>query len=184
MRKGITDFWKTSQSHSLTRDPSEPLKRENYWKSVLEVASRVHKTEVFKKGWNLQVVLVCELHHEKTLFFMEERNGTFTMKLSSAALSYLNAHFLKCEHCVCRPPFRSEKFNIVSNDHEHAQKCSFCVSVCKTTFDKPSITEYNSFRDSFPVCKMHKCTTRKNFEISSISIPSHQHWCKRLQGVD
>ena len=132
MRKGITDFWKTSQSHSLTRDPSEPLKRENYWKSVLEVASRVHKTEVFKKGWNLQVVLVCELHHEKTLFFMEERNGTFTMKLSSAALSYLNAHFLKCEHCVCRPPFRSEKFNIVSNDHEHAQKCSFYVSVCKT----------------------------------------------------
>ena len=31
---------------------------------------------------------------------MEERNGTFTTKLSSAALSYLNAHFLKCEHFV------------------------------------------------------------------------------------
>ena len=28
----ITDFWKTSQSHSLT-GPSEPLKRENYWKA-------------------------------------------------------------------------------------------------------------------------------------------------------
>ena len=28
---------------------------------------------------------------KKSFFFMEERDGIFTMKLSSAALSYLNA---------------------------------------------------------------------------------------------
>ena len=35
MRKDITDFWKTSQFIDKT-DPSEPLKRENCWKSFLK----------------------------------------------------------------------------------------------------------------------------------------------------
>ena len=38
MRKDITDFWKTSQFIDKT-DPSEPLKRENYWKNVLKTVT-------------------------------------------------------------------------------------------------------------------------------------------------
>ena len=38
---------------------------------------------------------------------------------------------LKYRH-VCRP--RSEKFNVVSNDHGRTQKFDFCVSVVKTNF--------------------------------------------------
>ena len=29
---------------------------------------------------------------------------------------------------------RSEKFNIVSNDHERTQRCDFCIPVCQTNF--------------------------------------------------
>ena len=51
---------------------------------------------------------------------------------------------------------RSEKFNIVSNDHGRTQKCNFCVSVCKTNFtDHHTTNTMNGFRDSVLVCKMH-----------------------------
>ena len=62
---------------------------------------------------------------------------------------------------------RSEKFNIVSNDHGHTQKCDFCVLVGKTDFtDRDTPDTINGFRDSFLFCKMHSyyCTIRKNFE--------------------
>ena len=75
---------------------------------------------------------------------------------------------------------RSEKFNIVSNDHGRTQKCDFCVSVVKTNFaDHHTPDTINGFRDSFLVCKMHNfyCTIGKNFEHfhSFLLIrPSHQ----------
>ena len=83
---------------------------------------------------------------------------------------------------------RSEKFNIVSNDHGRTRKCYFCVSVCKTNFtDHHTPDTINGFRDSVLVCKMHNCycAIRKNFE--------HFHFfpsdllikrCKRLQWLD
>ena len=69
---------------------------------------------------------------------------------------------------------RSEKFNIVSNDHGRTQKCDFCVLISKTNFtDHHTPHTIHGFRDSVLVCNMHDCycTIRK---ISSISIPSHQ----------
>ena len=69
---------------------------------------------------------------------------------------------------------RSEKFNIVSNDQGRTRKCGFCVSVCKTNFtDHHLPNTIHCFRDSFPVCKMHRCMTRKNFEHFH-SLPSTQ----------
>ena len=65
---------------------------------MLKVASRVQKIEVFKKGWNFAS---CSFFASLQVpswknFFMKERNSffflIFTMKVSSAALSYLNAH--------------------------------------------------------------------------------------------
>ena len=60
---------------------------------------RFRKLKSSKKVKILECAIVClqvwKLHHEKH-FFMEEINSffllIFTMKLSSAALSYLNAH--------------------------------------------------------------------------------------------
>ena len=61
----------------------------------------------------------------------------------------------------------SEKFNIVSKDYGHTQKCGFCVSVGKTNFTGYHTPDtINGFRDSILVCKMHDChcTIRKNFQ--------------------
>ena len=61
---------------------------------------------------------------------------------------------------------RSEKFNIVSNDHGSTQKCDFCVSVCKTNLsDHYAHDTIHGFRDSVLVCKMHNyfCTIRNQF---------------------
>ena len=61
---------------------------------------------------------------------------------------------------------RSEKFNIVSSDHERTQKCGFCASVCKTNLINYHTPDtINGFRDSVLVCKMHDCycTVRKSF---------------------
>ena len=89
--------------------------------------------------------------------------------------------------CVCQP--RSEKFNIVNNDHGHTQKCDFCDSLGKTNFtDHHTLNTINGFRDSVLVCKMHDCycTIRKNFEKNLLLIrPSHQiKRCRRLQWLD
>ena len=74
--------------------------------------------------------------------------------------------------CVCRP--RSEKFNIISNDHGRVQKCNFCVLVCKTNFaDHHTPDTINGFRDSVLLCKMQTATVRYA-KISSISIPCHK----------
>ena len=62
---------------------------------------------------------------------------------------------------------RSEKFNIVSNNHGRTEKCDLCFSVGKTNFrDHHTPDIINGFRDSALVCKMHDCycTIRKNFE--------------------
>ena len=83
---------------------------------------------------------------------------------------------LKCD-CVCRP--RSEKFNIVSNDHGRTQKCDFCVSVYKTNFtDHHTPDTIHGFSDSILVCKTRDCycTVRKNIELFH-SFPS------RYQGM-
>ena len=74
---------------------------------------------------------------------------------------------------------RSEKFDIVSNDHGSTQKCHFCVSVDKTNFtDHQKPDKINGFKDSVLVCKMHDCycTIRKHFEHfhSFSSGPHHQ----------
>ena len=69
---------------------------------------------------------------------------------------------------------RSEKFNIVSNDHGHTQKCDFCLSVGKTNItDHDTPDTINGFRDSVLVCKMHDryCAIRKNFEHFHSSSP-------------
>ena len=63
---------------------------------------------------------------------------------------------------------RSEKFNIVNNDHGRKLKSDFCVSVAKTSFtDHHTPDTINGFMDSVLVCKMHDCycTTSKNFEL-------------------
>ena len=53
---------------------------------------------------------------------------------------------------------RSEKFNIVSNDHGCTQKCDFCVSIGKNNFTDHHTTDtIKGFSDSFLVCKMHDC---------------------------
>ena len=50
---------------------------------------------------------------------------------------------------------RSEKFNIVSNDHGRTQKCDFCVSFDKTHFtERDTPDTINGFRDSVLVCKI------------------------------
>ena len=62
---------------------------------------------------------------------------------------------------------RSEKFNIVSNDHGRTQECDFCISVGKTNFtDHDTPYTINVFRNSVLFCKMHDCycTILKNFE--------------------
>ena len=62
---------------------------------------------------------------------------------------------------------RSEKFNIVSNDHGGTQKCNFCISGGKTnSTDHHTPDTINGFRDSVLVCKMYDCycTISKNFE--------------------
>ena len=72
---------------------------------------------------------------------------------------------------------RSEKFNIVSNDHGRTQKYDFCVSVRKTNFtDHRTPDIIHGFRDSVLVCKMHDCycTISKNFE-HFYSFPSVSH---------
>ena len=74
---------------------------------------------------------------------------------------------------------RSEKFNIVSNDHGRKQKCDFCIPVRKTNFTdhrRPagSWNTINSFRDLVLVSKMHDCMICKISEHYGISIPSHQ----------
>ena len=89
---------------------------------------------------------------------------------------------------------RSEKFNIVRNDHGRTQKCDFCVSVGKTNFtDHNTPDAINEFRDSVLVCKMHDCycTIRKNFEhfhpfSSGLLIKRCKQWAsgKRLQCLD
>ena len=54
------------------------------------------KLGLWKRLKFCNLFLFCELHHEKKLFFMDERNAVFflifTMKLFSATLSYLKAH--------------------------------------------------------------------------------------------
>ena len=50
--------------------------REDIPLKLIMVGSRVQKFEVFKKG-SSKLFLLCELHYEKTFFFMEERNGVF-----------------------------------------------------------------------------------------------------------
>ena len=62
---------------------------------------------------------------------------------------------------------RSEKFNIVSNDHGRTQKSDFGASVCKTNFrDHHTPDAIHRYRDSVQVCKRHGCycRIRKNFE--------------------
>ena len=64
---------------------------------------------------------------------------------------------------------RSEKFNIVSNDHGRMLNCDFCIPVCKTDFTDHhtllrSWNTIHGFRDSVLVCKMYNCMIRKNFE--------------------
>ena len=64
----------------------------------VKVAARVEeKTEVLKKRWNLQVVLVLRFASWKKIIFYHGGKKrcfffTFIMKLSSAAPSYFNAH--------------------------------------------------------------------------------------------
>ena len=84
---------------------------------------------------------------------------------------------------------RSEKFNIVSNDHGRTQKCDFCVSVCKTNFtDHHTPDTKYVFRDSVLFCKIHDCycTIRKDIESISIRtfpfVPIKK--CERLQWLD
>ena len=63
--------------------------------------------------------------------------------------------------------YRSEKFNVVSNDHGRTQECDFCVSVCKSNVTDHHTTDtINGFRNSVLACKMHDCycTIGKNFE--------------------
>ena len=76
---------------------------------------------------------------------------------------------------ICRSP--SEKFNIVSNDHGHTQKCNFCVSNSKTNFkDHDTPDTINGFRDSVKGYKMHDCywTICKNFGHIRPIRPFHQ----------
>ena len=41
---------------------------------------------------------------------------------------------------------------------ERAQKCNFCVSVCKTNFtDHHTPDTIHCLKDSVLVCKMHEC---------------------------
>ena len=48
-----------------------------------------------------------------------------------------------------RPGLRSEKFDVVSNDHGRTQKCDFCVSVGKTKFtDHLTPNTIKGFSDS------------------------------------
>ena len=80
---------------------------------------------------------------------------------------------------------RSEKFNIVHNDHGRTQKCNFRVSVCKTNFtDHHTPDTINGYRDSVLVCTMQDryFTIRKNFEhFHSLSSGLR---IKRLQRLD
>ena len=71
---------------------------------------------------------------------------------------------------------RSEKFNIVSNDHGRTQK--FLRAVCKTNFtDHKTSATMHSFRDSILVVleiQEYKTATVRYAKISSISIPCHR----------
>ena len=78
---------------------------------------------------------------------------------------------------------RSEKFNIVNNDHGRTQKSDFLVSVGKTNFtDHHTPDAIKGFRDSVLVCKMHNCycTICKNFEHFHSLSPSQQWPMVRL----
>ena len=75
--------------------------------------------------------------------------------------------------CVCRPPPRTERFNIVSNDHGRTQKYplwEFEVRKYFTDHHIPYTT--HGFGDSVLVGKIHDCYCRipKNLEQY---IPSH-----------
>ena len=77
---------------------------------------------------------------------------------------------------------RSEKFNTVSNDHGHRQKCDFCVSICKTNFtDHHTPDTIHGFSDSILVCKTRDCycTIRKNIELFH-SFPSR---CQAMHAI-
>ena len=80
---------------------------------------------------------------------------------------------------------RSEKFNIVSNDHRRTQKCDFCVLVCKTNFT--DLTQYKVLEIHFWSVK-HATVTVRYAKTSSISIHSYQVMqagqCKRSQWSD
>ena len=90
----------------------------------------------------------------------------------------------------------SEKFNIVSNDHERTQKCDFCVSVCKTNFtDHQTPDKIQPFTIvTTIVLEIWFWSVKARLllydtqQISSISVPSHQaghiKWWKRLQWLD
>ena len=68
---------------------------------------------------------------------------------------------------------RSEKFNIVSNDHGRTQKCDFCVLVCKTSFaDHNTPDTIHGFRDSALISKMHDCYFTQKFIEDFYSFPS------------
>ena len=72
---------------------------------------------------------------------------------------------------------RSEKFNIVRNDHGRTQKCDLCVSVGKTNFTHHHTPDtINDVRDSVLVCKMQKFRT-------FISISSHQDFLSSMQAI-
>ena len=66
---------------------------------TLKMAPRVEKTGIFKKRFKFcKLFFLCEMHHEQT-FFIElfpilssSLFPIFTMKVSSAALIYLNAN--------------------------------------------------------------------------------------------
>ena len=68
---------------------------------------------------------------------------------------------------------RSEKFNIVSNDHGHKQKCEFCVSLYRTNFtDHHTPNTTHGFGLFWSV--KYTTVTVRYAKISSISVPFHQ----------
>ena len=74
--------------------------------------------------------------------------------------------------CGCRP--RSEKFNIVSNDHGRTQKRDFCVSVGKTNFtDHHTPDQYTVLENQIWSVRCVAATARYGKTLS-IFIPSHE----------
>ena len=74
----------------------------------------------------------------------------------------------------------SEKFNIVSNDHGHTQKCDFCILVCTTSLHNQFYRPTHSYDHWIRYMNLEiqfwsvKCTTVWYTKISSIFIPSHR----------